>query len=234
MGQGLPRRGRDPRPVELLTGSRSRHSGLSWQRAKRTAQSGPRSFHKARPRAAHSQQGGAGCFLGWRGPGPGPGRSEGPSLFQGPARLSHLGPGPKAPSATFPEPATGVQRRWGKGLGEAELSVTHTCTPSSTYTELHAHTEADTLTLYTGRNKHRHYTHSQTHMDPHTWKHVFKHTLTQSNTYMDLYSQTYSHTDVYTHRHPPLIHPAHSPPHSVLLPLLYKPVPGREQVAGAG
>lgn len=53
-GQGLPRRAGSPRPVELLTGSRSRHSGLSWQRAKRTAQSGPGSFHKAAPRAAPS------------------------------------------------------------------------------------------------------------------------------------------------------------------------------------
>lgn len=70
-GAGDPTVGPGPRPVELLTGSRSRHSGLSWQRAKRKAQLGPGAFNRAGPRAAPSQQGGAGCFPdcggGWPG-----------------------------------------------------------------------------------------------------------------------------------------------------------------------
>ena len=40
VGAGAPQEGRGSEAGALLTGSRSRHSGLSWQRAKKTAQVG--------------------------------------------------------------------------------------------------------------------------------------------------------------------------------------------------
>ena len=84
-GAGAPQEGWGPQAGALLTGSRSRHSGFSWQHAKRTHRWAT-VVHKAGPRAA-PPAGGAWCFLCW-GPGwPGTNGSEGPSLTQGLARL---------------------------------------------------------------------------------------------------------------------------------------------------
>lgn len=211
VGQGLPRRGRDARPVQLLTGSRSRHSGLSWQRAKRTAQSGrgPSTRPGPGPHTASGEE--LGAF--WAGGAwPGTRQVRGPSLPQGLARLSHLGPGPKPPLepslSLLLECQGGGERAWGKQSFQPLVHV-----HAEGNTRWHTHTKADTLRwthlLCMQVETHRHYVHSQIHMDPHAQTHVVNHTLTHSD--------TYTHSCVHTET-PPLTHPAHMPPPSVLLP----------------
>ena len=84
-GRGAPQEGRGPRAGALLTGSRSRHSGFSWQHAKRTHRW---ATVRARGRAQGSTASGRDLVLSLLGTGLAWDQGvRGPSLTQGLARL---------------------------------------------------------------------------------------------------------------------------------------------------
>lgn len=135
-GRGSPhRQGRGlPGKVELLTGSRSRHSGLSWQHAKREQHSrvqGPAT--KARLRQCPRSRVGPECFPGWGGGWPGTGQVRRTFLVPRAGQAQILMTRTQGPSGTFPKPTAGVRRRWEKGLG-GHRAFTHS------HTHMHTHT----------------------------------------------------------------------------------------------
>lgn len=112
---GAPQEGRGPRAGALLTGSGSRHSGFSWQCAKRTHRW---ATVRARGGAQGSTTSGRGLVLSLLGTG---------LAWDRRVRRAFSDPraGP-APSRTFPKPTAGVRRRWGKGC-EGSRAFTHMC-----------------------------------------------------------------------------------------------------------
>ena len=85
VGGGAPQEGRGPRAGALLTGRRSRHSGFSWQHAKRTHRW---ATVRARGRAQGSTASGRDLVLSLLGTGLAWDQGvRGPSLTQGLARL---------------------------------------------------------------------------------------------------------------------------------------------------
>lgn len=170
--------------MELLTGSRSRHSGLSWQHAKREQHSrvrGPST--KARLRQCPCSRVGPECFPGWGGGWPGTGQVRRTFLVPRAGQAQILMTKTQGPSGTFPKPTAGVRRRWEKGLG-GHRAFTH----SHTHMHTHTHVDIGSHTLIHGE------THINTHKCRHTGAdrhtHVFKHT----DTHLDIYSHTYTHT----------------------------------------
>lgn len=207
---GSPR-GQTQRPVELLTGSRSRHSGPSWQRAERTAQLGP-------------------C-PSTGGVGQGPASREGPGAFcagQGLARdwtgqkdlLCPKGwPGSVTegqdprPFWNLPQTCCWNEEEVGTGPeGSRAFTVIHTHTHREKYTHSHTETCSDTCM------------HSQTHRQPHPYTHTQTHfTMTHTSPYTDIHTHAYADACTFTER-PPLRHsnvtdlsPADSSPPSVPL-----------------
>lgn len=143
-GAGAPREGQGPEAGELLTGSRSRHSGPSWQRAKRTAQVGRGPPTRPGPGPQH-RQGGAWCFPAGEGAGQGLRGQKGPPCPKGwlgsVVEDQDLRPLPEpSPSLTLEE-----EEVW-KGPGGKQSfhsqSHTHAFTKRNTP---HVHTHADTL-----------------------------------------------------------------------------------------
>ena len=104
-GAGAPQEGWGPQAGALLTGSRSRHSGFSWQRAKRTHRW---ATVRARGGAQGSTTSGRGLVLSLLG-----------TRLAWDQRVRRAFSDPRAgpaPSRTFPKPTAGVRRMWGKGL----------------------------------------------------------------------------------------------------------------------
>lgn len=194
--------------AELLTGSRSRHSGPSWQRAKRTAQLGPWSCHKVgRGRHQPAEGGLVLAVLGRRWPGTG--RVGRTFLVPRAGWAQSLKTTTRGPFQNLPQ-ACRWREEVGKGPGEAELSHSHihTDTEIRTLAHSHRHTRVDTYAFThaetstdTLMHSHRQ-TRTCSHLHTHTGTHTMTHTHgTQAQ--VCIHKHTAAQMRTLTHRHPP-------------------------------